>query len=294
MFRKQFWKYLICLQQNNGKTDQKISITNLLLHDFAAEICIIKLYKIYYMISIHRSDKSQKIRRGLFNIDLNLPGVGLNNPNDERGLAQLGRFDFAHLYPGVFVGMHLHKNDEILTYIRAGEMIHEDSTGSKVTINNKKIMMMNAGSGFQHQESIAEGGEEVRLLQIFMRPENEDDKPSVSFYDFDSAYSINDWRLVAGYDKEKSPLVVKTKANVWDTRLERENITLPNMKGKTYLLFVFKNTVTLNDGNVLLEGDSLIYNNEELSVTTENYADLVLFELDESATYIRNGMYSGI
>jgi redox-sensitive bicupin YhaK (pirin superfamily) len=99
--------------------------------------------------------------------------------------------------------------------------------------------------------------------------------------------------LVAGYDKEKSPLVVKTKANVWDTRLERENITLPNMKGKTYLLFVFKNTITLNDGNVLLEGDSLIYNNEELSVTTENYADLVLFELDESATYIRNGMYSG-
>jgi quercetin 2,3-dioxygenase len=245
------------------------------------------------MINIHRSDKSQKIRRGLFNIDLNLPGEGLNNSNDERGLAQLGRFDFAHLYPGVFVGMHMHKNDEILTYIREGNMIHEDSAGSKVTISNKKIMMMNAGSGFQHQESIEEDGKEVRLLQIFMRPENEDDKPRVSFHDFDEAYSINSWRLVAGYNTEISPLIIRTKANVWDTRLENSSITLPNVKDKIYLLFVFKNTVTLTDGNNLQEGDCLIYNHEELSVATENFADLVLFELDENAKYIKNGMYSG-
>jgi quercetin 2,3-dioxygenase len=151
-------------------------------------------FKTNRMIHIQRSEATQKVRRGLFNIDLNFPGSGLQNPNDERGLAQLGRFDFAHLYPGVFVGMHKHQNDEILTYMREGEMIHEDSTGKMVTISNKKLMMMNAGSGFFHQESIPENGKEVRLLQIFMRPENENDEPQVSFYDFDEAYSINKWR----------------------------------------------------------------------------------------------------
>ncbi len=245
------------------------------------------------MKHIHYSQTSQKVRRGLFNIDLNLPGVGLENPNDERGLAQLGRFDFAHLYPGVFVGMHMHKNDEILTYMRAGEMIHEDSTGDKVTINNKKIMMMNAGSGFQHQESITDDGEEVRLLQIFMRPENEDDEPKVSFHDFEEAYSINTWRLVAGYDKEIAPLIIRTKANVWDARLENSSIELRSIKDKTYLLFVFKNAITLNDGTTLYEGDSLIYKNENIHVVAQEMADLVLFELDEKAPFIRNGMFSG-
>lgn len=245
------------------------------------------------MKHIHTNNESQKVRRGLFNIDLNLPGVGLNNPNDQRGLAQLGRFDFAHLYPGVFVGMHQHQNDEILTYMREGEMIHEDSTGHKVTISNKKLMMMNAGSGFEHQESIADDGKEVRLLQIFIRPENESYQPKVSFYDFEEAYSINNWRLIAGYDKEISPLVINSKANVWDTRLEKSTIELPNLNEKTYLLFVFKNTIEVNDETILYEGDSLIYKNEELRIKTENFADLVLFELEEKAKYIRNGMFSG-
>jgi quercetin 2,3-dioxygenase len=245
------------------------------------------------MIHIHTNNESQKIRRGLFNIDLNLPGEGLNNPNDERGLAQLGRFDFAHLYPGVFVGMHKHKNDEILTYMREGEMIHEDSAGSKVTISNKKVMMMNAGIGFEHQESIAENGEEVRLLQIFMRPENENDKPTVSFHDFDEAYSINNWRLIAGFEKDKAPLIINSKVNVWDTRLKNSTLELPNLKDKNYLLFVFKNSIELINGTVLFEGDSLIYKNEALKIKTENFADLVLFELDEKAKYIRNGMFSG-
>ncbi len=245
------------------------------------------------MKHIHSNNESQKVRRGLFNIDLNLPGVGLNNSNDQRGLAQLGRFDFAHLYPGVFVGMHKHQNDEILTYMREGEMIHEDSTGHKVTISNKKIMMMNAGSGFYHQESIAEDGKEVRLLQIFMRPENENDPPKVSFYDFDEAYSLNKWRLVAGYDTDTAPLKINSTVNFYDTRLEKAILQLPNQHTKTYLLFVFKNTIELNDGTVLYEGDSLIYKNEELEIKTENFADLVLFELDENAKYIRNGMFSG-
>jgi quercetin 2,3-dioxygenase len=244
------------------------------------------------MKAIARADKSKKIRRGLFNIDLNLPGSSVADPNDPRGLAQLGRFDFAHLYPGVFVGMHLHKNDEILTYMREGEMVHEDSHGEKRTLSDKNIMMMNAGSGFYHQESVAEDGKEVRLLQIFMRPENEDDKPMVQFHEFDKSHSINKWRLVAGYEKT-SPLIIKTKASVSDARLENSSIVLLNSPTKTYLLFVFKGSVQINDGTVLNEGDSFVYANEELVASTLHTADLVLFELDSNAKYIRNGMFSG-
>jgi quercetin 2,3-dioxygenase len=245
------------------------------------------------MIQINRSETAQKVRKGLFNIDINFPGINLNNASDQRGLAQLGRFDFAHLYPGVFVAMHQHQNDEILTYMREGEMIHEDSTGDKVTISNTRLMMMNAGSGFQHQESVVENGKEVKLLQIFIRPEKGNNKPNVSFHDFAEPYSLNNWRLIGGNDEATSPLVIQSKVNVLDTRLENYEMNLPNKVGKTYLLFVFSNAVSMQNGNILNEGDSLIYENESLHISSKNASDLVLFELDKNATIFRNGMYSG-
>jgi quercetin 2,3-dioxygenase len=76
--------------------------------------------------------------------------------------------------------------------------------------------------------------------------------------------------------------------------LERSSIELPNLQNKTYLLFVFSNTLMLNNGTFLDEGDSLIYKNETLEISTESYADLVLFELDEQAKFSRSGMYSGV
>lgn len=237
-------------------------------------------------------DMGQKVRRGLFNIDLFLPGKVINNSDDRRGLAQLGRFDFAHLYPGVFVDMHLHKNDEILTYMREGEMLHEDSHGEKRVISNKNIMMMNAGKGFYHQESISQKGTQVRLLQIFMRPENEDNEPMVQFHEFEDSHSINQWRLVAGF-KENAPLKINTKASIYDIRIENSHIELPKEHGKTYLVFVFKGSLAVNKSFLLFEGDSYIYKEESLEVKALGVADLVLFELDENEKYIRNGMFSG-
>ena len=245
------------------------------------------------MIRLLRSSEAQRVRRGLFNIDLNLPGRAVDDPDDPNGLAQLGRFDHAHLYPGVFVGMHPHQNDEILTYLREGEMTHEDTAGEQVVISNHKIMMMNAGSGIHHQESIPEDGQPVRLLQIFLRPERDDELPAVQFHDFAEPYAMDRWRLVAGHAKQNPPLLIRSHASVYDRRLVSGEASLLNEKGKTYLLHVFSGSVVVGDDEVK-EGDSLIYQDEILTVRTDATADLVLFELDKHAAYSRHGMFSGV
>lgn len=244
------------------------------------------------MLSILKSSSAQKVRRGLFNIDIYFPGLQLNDPADPRGFAQLGRFDKGHLFPGVFVGMHPHRNDEILTYMRSGEMVHEDTEGQKEAVSNTHLMLMNAGSGIYHQESIPENGREVKLLQIFLRPAKENDAPRVQFSDFSDPYSLNRWRLVAGEEKKFPPLIINSTVNVYDTRLQNSTLTLPAFEDKTYLLHVFEGDVSLGELH-LAEGDSLIYSHEKLSVQASETADLVLFELDEHAEYTREGMYSG-
>lgn len=47
-------------------------------------------------------------------------------------------------------------------------MIHEDSAGHRIAIGPHKLMMMNAGRSFWHEESAPEGA--VEMLQIFVRP----------------------------------------------------------------------------------------------------------------------------
>lgn len=244
------------------------------------------------MKSLLKSSASHKIHKGDFNIDLNFPGLAVLDRTDKKGLGQLGRFDRGRLKPGVFVGMHPHVNDEILSYIRKGELVHEDTEGDKTTINNTKIMMMNAGKGIYHQESIPKDGNEVDMLQIFMRPSSVGLKPEVQFYDFEEAFSHNKWRLVAGPSNQEVPLKINSEICVRDTRIDKP-IDLPNYEGKTYVLYVFEGNLETPDMS-LETGDLLVYENEDIKVNPIKSSDLVLFELDLNTSYSRDGMYSGV
>jgi redox-sensitive bicupin YhaK (pirin superfamily) len=59
--------------------------------------------------------------------------------------------DHANLDVGTVVPMHEHRNDEILSYMWRGTMVHEDSAGHRIPISPRKLMMMNAGRGFWHE-----------------------------------------------------------------------------------------------------------------------------------------------
>lgn len=244
------------------------------------------------MKTILKESRSQKIRRGKFNIDIVFPGLELKSLADPRGFAQLGRFDRAFLHPGVFVAMHPHQNDEIFTYMREGNMVHEDSEGKKEILSKNRMMLMNAGSGIYHQESVPDDGAHVRLLQVFIRPEKENITPAVQFADFEEAYSINQWRLLAGTNDSSAPLKIQSEVNVYDARLVKSSIPLKSKKDKSYVLYVFDGEVEVN-AEQLWSGDTLVYNEKELNVSSNSEADLVLFELNEHAQYTRNGMYSG-
>jgi len=94
------------------------------------------------MIQISGAEERRIINHGKFIIRMLPLGNALKNHNDQ-GIYQLGRLDHATLQAGVLVKMHLHHNDEILSYMRKGTMIHEDSHGTKAPIHNTYLMMMN-------------------------------------------------------------------------------------------------------------------------------------------------------
>ncbi|MNT98172.1 hypothetical protein D3C72_2406960 [compost metagenome] len=70
-------------------------------------------------------------------------------------------------------------------------------------------------------------------------------------------------------------------------------IPKPVQKDLTYILYVFKGNIVVNDEIDLTKKESLIIKNEEIEISTDSEAELVLFVTDENSEYFSEGMYSG-
>jgi redox-sensitive bicupin YhaK (pirin superfamily) len=238
------------------------------------------------------ADQKQGHRKGGFGIEVLYPGLVLGQ--NDTGIGAIGRIDHAHVSPGTVVPMHPHRDDEILSYMREGRMVHTDTVGNKEELTNLRMMMMNAGHSFQHEERMA-GSEPIKMLQIFLRPRAKDLEPRVQFHDFETKHSHNVWRLLAA-PRGEAPLEVRADVWVHDASLRSgEKLTLPPAKGKqvTRILYAFAGTVSVGTETVLTEGESLIIQGGDYEVVAHDDSDIVLFTTDTAAPVFKGGMFSG-
>lgn len=140
-------------------------------------------------------------QQGGFGIEILYPGILFPESNDT-GIATIGRIDHARVMPGTLIPMHPHRDDEILTYLRSGKVKHRDSEGLTEYISAQRLMLMNAGKHFYHEELTLEEGGVLKGLQIFIRPEERGLKPQVQFHNLPEKFSTNQWRKVAGKDDD--------------------------------------------------------------------------------------------
>lgn len=220
---------------------------------------------------------------------------GLILQGHDTGLATLGRIDQAAIPPAVLIAMHPHVNDEILTYLRSGQVQHTDSAGFSEFIAPGRLMLMKAGKTFFHEEQVSENSGLLEALQIFIRPEKEDLEPEVNFYDLPDLHSENQWRPIAGRDDSDAPLILRSSTWIWDTRVTGQKVLdLPDVpKGDlTFLLYVFEGAARVRDVT-LSKGESLVIKNELNVKVQAAGADLMLFATDERSQYYAGGMFSG-
>lgn len=245
---------------------------------------------------ITKIDNSGKIEKksGGFGIDILYPGTIFPDTNDT-GIATIGRIDHARIMPGTLVPMHPHRDDEILTYLRSGKVKHSDTVGRTEVISSQRLMLMNAGREFQHEELVLEESDTLRGLQIFIRPEKGGMEPNVQFHDFSDVYSVNRWRKVAGKGQD-FPLTFRSETSLYDIRLEK-GITrgLPALPREdvSLLFYLFKGEMSVNNNITLKTGESLFIKQEKPEFRALVESDIVLFVTDRDAPYFDSGMYSG-
>lgn len=79
--------------------------------------------------------------------------------------------------PGKGFGKHPHRDMEILTWILAGSLQHEDSMGHKAVIRPGEVQIMSAGTGVLHSEVNPDPAQPVHLLQIWVFPDRKNLPP---------------------------------------------------------------------------------------------------------------------
>ena len=233
-------------------------------------------------------------QHGGFGIQILYPGL-IRPELDDSGFSTIGRIDHARITPGTLIPMHSHKNDEIFTYLRSGNVKHLDSEDHTDIISNQRLMMRNAGANFYHQEKVLEEGGTLEGLQIFLRPETADLSPQVQFFDLHDTYSDNRWRKIAGKGKDY-PLQIRSNTWLMDLRLEKDQeILLPDAPSEScaFLFYVFNGKISVNKTMALATGESVLIEMEDPSFRAVETSDVVLLITQPSTAHFDGGMYSG-
>jgi quercetin 2,3-dioxygenase len=235
-------------------------------------------------------------QHGPFKIRRMRPGHGLGVAGDD-GLGPLGTIDRASLSGGLTVPMHEHRDDEILSYLRQGELHHTDNVAPPETLTPSHLMLMNSGSGLSHEEHIPRSAPTTtEMLQIFVRPHTASLPPRLQFHSFAATTSpAKDWRLIAGPEGASAPLELRNQVWVHDRHCRAEDlITLTPAPGLAIWLHLFSGTASLPSGSDLTEGDSVLWVDETPpALQIHHPAELIVFLVDLTAPFTRLGSLSG-
>src|SRR5699024_252894 len=130
------------------------------------------------------------------------------------------------------------------SYVYSGVMHHEDSADFKAPIARGKLMMMNAGKSFWHEEKV--DNDQVEMLQIFIRPEKTNLSPEIQFYD--KPVDNQNWHLMVGPKESDAPLYVRQQVYILDAHPKAgDELSIPNFSGFTPFLYVMRGEITVNN-----------------------------------------------
>ncbi len=163
-----------------------------------------------------------------------------------------------HTEGGHGVSSHSHKDMEIVSIPLAGALVHKDDMGNKCTIHSGEIQVMSAGTGVTHSEMNASAEAPVKLLQIWVEPNQKDVTPRYQQASLVELLNRNQFNQVLSPNADDAGVWIYQ--NAWFSVGEfdagaTQTYTLNDTDNGVYV-FVISGSVVI-DGTVLQPRDGL-------------------------------------
>jgi len=122
-----------------------------------------------------------------------------------------------HIRPGKGYDQQAQQNVEILTYVVAGELSHQDSLGNSTVVRPGDFQCLSAGSGITLTElNVSRSpSQDVHLLQIWLKPSAAGLAPSYQQKHFASDEKRARLKLVASLDGEEGSMRIQQDARLY-------------------------------------------------------------------------------
>ena len=225
--------------------------------------------------------------QGKFRTRFNFPGRNLPD-HDDHGYGPLSTVVESFMDPGTRIRMHQHREEEIISWVPAGVMRHDDRQDNELVTDDGTLLVMNAGSGFWHAEETLADDPPLRMLQIFVRPHSLGLDPDIQHGPIPDPAG-NEWRHLFGPEGGDAPFYVRNEVDCYDCRLDDgATTTLPTRSDRDTYLYVFDGAVEVGDESPAATESALV-TGDDVSLTAEEDATLVAFVLDPDAPVTRQG-----
>jgi len=182
--------------------------------------------------------------------------------------------------PGQGFGKHGHRDMEIITYILAGELEHQDSMGNGSVIRVGDVQRMSAGTGVTHSEFNPSSEQEVHLLQIWIQPRALRLAPGYEQQHFSAADKRGRLHLIASPDGADGSVLIHQEARVYAGLFDAaEQAQFELAAGRRLWLQVARGALSLG-GTRLAAGDgAYTAGPAQLTLAAGSEAEVLLFDL---------------
>lgn len=182
--------------------------------------------------------------------------------------------------PGMGFGTHPHDNMEIITIPLFGDLQHRDSMGNVATINEGYIQVMSAGTGIQHSEYNPNRDKALKLLQIWIMPNERNVQPRYGEIQLPQSVN-NQWQQLVSPNTDDDGTWIHQNAWIHMGRFDGGQKTNYQIKAKENgaYVFVIEGSITIN-GETLNKRDAIgLWDTEGFDIAVNEESKILLLDV---------------
>ncbi len=229
---------------------------------------------------LHKADTRGRANHGWLDSHHSFSFANYYNP-DRMNFGVLRVLNDDVVAQGRGFGTHPHDNMEIISIPLSGDLEHKDSMGNVTVIKEGDIQVMSAGTGVYHSEFNKNKDKEVRFLQIWLFPNQQNVEPRYDQISITDVEKKNEFYQILSPSKEDDGVWIHQNAWFHMGKLDSGKTASYSFKDKDNGVYAF-----VLEGDVSINGQELnrrdgygMWNMDQFEVEAQSDAKVLLMEV---------------